>query len=370
MPAANTGDALEGPVEAVVDYSFGNFKYLLTSKPVRIDNHLQREVTEAPRANQLAIASMNVENLDGLDPQTKYDELASMVVDNLRSPDILAVEEIQDNDGAEPREVNNDETDATVTFQRFIAAIAAAGGPSYEYRQIDPEDETDGGETRGNIRVGFLYRTDRGVEFVDRGEADATTPNSVIATGKGVQLEYSPGRIDPTNEAFEDSRKPLAGEFLWKGRTVFAIANHFNSKGGDHPLFGRFQPPVRSSEVQRHKQATVVAEFVDEILAADPRAAVAVLGDLNDFQFSETLRILEEDAGLANLMETLPPNEQYSYVFEGNSQTLDQILVSHELLTPAPEYDSVHVNAEFSNQASDHDPQIARLVVRGTGDAK
>ena len=93
-----------------------------------------------------------------------------------------------------------------------------------------------------------------------------------------------------------------------------------------------------------------------------------MLGDLNDFQFSETLEILE-GAGLANLMETLPANEQYSYVFDGNSQVLDQILVSDELMTPAPEYDSVHVNAEFADQASDHDPQIARVVVRGTGNA-
>ena len=188
-----------------------------------------------------------------------------------------------------------------------------------------------------------------------------------MPTRKGVQLRYSPGRIlDPANEAFTNSRKPLAAEFLWKGRTVFAIANHFNSKGGDDPLGGRFQPPVESSTVQRHKQATVVASFVKDIVAADSRAAIAVLGDLNDFQFSRTLEILE-GAGLANLMKTLPAEEQYSYVFDGNSQVLDQILVSKELLTPGPEYDSVHVNAEFSDQASDHDPQIARVVVRGTG---
>ena len=56
-------------------------------------------------------------------------------------------------------------------------------------------------------------------------------------------------------------------------------------------------------------------------------------------------------------------------MFDGNSQVLDQILVSKELLTPKPEYDSVHVNAEFTDQASDHDPQIARVVVRGTGNA-
>jgi uncharacterized protein len=363
-PTANVGDTLGESVVAIADYGFGDYLYYPTSAPKVTPGNIQRESTELPRANQLAIASMNVENLDALDPQDKFDELASIVVDNLRRPDILGVEEMQDNDGA----TKPSPTDATETFNRFIAAIEAAGGPHYEFRQINPNVETDGGERPGNIRVGFLYRTDRGLEFVDRPGATADTANSVVQTRKGAALKYSPGRIDPTNPAFIDSRKPLAAEFLWRGRTVFAIANHFNSKGGDDPLGGRFQPPVESSTVQRHKQANVVAGFVEEILAADPRAAVAVLGDLNDFQFSETLEILE-GAGLANLMKTLPAEEQYSYVFDGNSQVLDQILVSEELLTPAPEYDSVHVNAEFADQASDHDPQIARMVVRGTDSA-
>ena len=365
VPDVNTGDAFDGPVEAVVDYAFGNYKYYPTATPDRIDNGLQREVTDAPRANQLAMASMNVENLDSLESEEKFQELASIVVDNLRSPDILAVEEIQDNDGA----ASPAPTNADATYRRFIAAIAEQGGPAYQFRQIDPNPGTDGGEPGGNIRVGFLYRTDRGLRFVDRPGATANTANSVVATRKGAALRYSPGRIDPTNTAFNSSRKPLAAEFEWKGRTVFAIANHFNSKGGDDPLFGRRQPPVQTTTVQRHQQAEVVGGFVEDILAADSRAAVAVLGDLNDFQFSETLEILE-DSGLVNLMETLPENEQYSYVFDGNSQVLDQILVSRELMTPAPEYDSVHVNAEFTDQASDHDPQVARVVVRGTNNAK
>jgi hypothetical protein len=29
------------------------------------------------------------------------------------------------------------------------------------------------------------------------------------------------------------------------------------------------------------------------------------------------------------------------------------------------EYDPVHVNSEFADQASDHDPQVARLDLRG-----
>jgi predicted extracellular nuclease len=150
-----------------------------------------------------------------------------------------------------------------------------------------------------------------------------------------------------------------------RGRTVFIIANHFNSKGGDQPLFGRFQPPIRSSEAQRHRQAQIVNDFVDALLAADPNANVIVLGDINDFEFSETVSILEGGV-LTSLMNTLPKPERYSYVFEGNSQVLDQILVSDNLLDVFPiQYDVVHVNAEFANQASDHDPQVARIDLRG-----
>ena len=72
------------------------------------------------------------------------------------------------------------------------------------------------------------------------------------------------------------------------------IGNHFNSKGGDDPTFGRFQEPRRSSEVQRHGQADVLNAFVKKILAIDPRSRVVALGDLNDFEFSETVHVLEQ----------------------------------------------------------------------------
>jgi uncharacterized protein len=354
-PLAHVRDRLDS-VNAVVHYSFGNFKYNVTSSPGVKSGGLKREVTQSPKKDELAFGSMNVENLDPADDMTA---LANILVTNMKAPDIVAIEEVQDNNGA----TNNGNTAADQTYAAFIAAVQAAGGPTYQFRQIDPVDGEDGGQPGGNIRVGFLFRTDRGVSFVDRPGGDATTPVAVVDTPGGVQLSISPGRVDPANPAWEDSRKPLAGEFTWKGRTVIAVANHFNSKGGDDPLFGRFQPPNRVTEVQRHQQATVVADFARDVLAADKNANLIVGGDLNDFEFSETLDILE-DGGLFNLMETLPVWERYSYVFEGNSQTLDQILVSKALKSGA-EYDSVHVNAEFHDQASDHDPQVARLEVTG-----
>ncbi|HKG22500.1 MAG TPA: endonuclease/exonuclease/phosphatase family protein, partial [Blastocatellia bacterium] len=273
--------------------------------------------------------------------------------------DIIAVEEIQDDNGA----INNGVVDAAATYAALIAAIQAAGGPAYQSRSINPVNNQDGGEPGGNIRTGFLFRTDRGLSFNDRPGGDATTAVSVVSTATGPQLSLSPGRIAPSNPAFNNSRKPLAGEFSFAGQKLFVIANHFNSKGGDQPLFGRFQPPARASEVQRNQQAQVVNDFVDSILSADPQASIVVLGDFNDFEFSTAMGTLKGGV-LHDLIETLPQGERYTYVFEGNSQALDHILVSSGLLARPFEYDVVHVNSEFATQVSDHDPQVVRL---GTG---
>ena len=357
-PDANVGDRFTTAAVGVLDYNFGNFELQLTAPLTRVDNGLEREVARPQRRGELAIATFNVENLSPVDPPEKFAELGGLIVDNLRAPDIVALEEIQDNDGP----ANTTVTDATLTLETLIAAIEAAGGPRYQFRQIDPVDDQDGGQPGGNIRVGFLFRTDRGLAFVDRPGGTPTTPNGVSGKNNKVQLVYSPGRIDPANPAWSASRKPLAAEFRYRGQTIFVIVNHFNSKGGDQPLFGRFQPPARPTEVQRHQQAQVVNDFVDQILAGFKNARIVVLGDINDFEFSRTVEILKGEV-LTNLMDTLPKPERYSYVFEGNSQVLDQVLVSRKLDKRSTSYDVVHVNAEFFDQASDHDPQVARFVL-------
>jgi uncharacterized protein len=360
-PTANVGDHFGGPAVGVLDYSFANFKLQITQALTRVDEGLVREVTRAPHGMEIAVATYNVENLDPSDGPAAFGRHADLIVNHLHSPDLIAIEEIQDNDGP----ANTTVTDASTTWNMLIAAITAVGGPTYSYRQIDPVDDQDGGEPGGNIRVGFLFRSDRELEFIDRPGGTSTEATSVVSHPSGPRLSFSPGRIDPTNSAFNNSRKPLAGEFRMRGKKVFVIVHHFNSKGGDDPLFGHLQPPTRISEVQRHAQAQVVNDFVDSILAADPHASVIVLGDVNDFEFSQTVSILEGGV-MSSLMNTLPKAERYSYVFEGNSQVLDQILASNNLRTSFEiDYDSVHVNSEFADQASDHDPQVARIDLRG-----
>jgi hypothetical protein len=363
-PSVNVGDGF-GSFTAVVDYSFGNFKFNATSPLTVINNGLAAESTAlvgGPSA--LTVASYNVENLAANNPPAKFAALAGQIVNNLHGPDLVALMEVQDNNGA----TDNGVVDANSTYNTLLAAIQAAGGPAYQVRSINPVNDQDGGEPGGNIRVAFLFNPAR-VSFVDRPGGTSTAAVSAVSGSNGPQLSFSPGRIEPANGAWNASRKPLVGEFLFNGRRLFVIANHFNSKGGDDPLFGHAQPPVRSSEVQRHQQAALVNGFVKSLLALDSNASVMVLGDLNDFQFSDTLTVLKDGGVLSDLLDALPASERYGYVFEGNSQVLDHILVSNSLAGFAnPVVDIVHANAEFAAQTSDHDPDIARLTLPQAGD--
>ncbi|WSC03220.1 lamin tail domain-containing protein [Streptomyces scopuliridis] len=357
-PAANVGDTLAGTTTGPLDYAnYGGYGLQATTLGTVKSGGLKPEVATKGKTDELSVATYNVENLDPTDPQAKFDRLAEGIVKNLATPDIVSLEEIQDNNGAK----DDGTVAADKTLAQFVAAIQAAGGPAYDWRSVDPTDKADGGEPGGNIRNVFLFNPKR-VGFVDRPGGDATTATKVVTTGKNgkdITLSVSPGRINPTSDAWKSSRKPLVGEFTFRGEQVFVIGNHFNSKGGDQPTHGAFQPPKLGSETQRLTQAKEVHDFVAGLLAKDKKAKVVVLGDLNDYQFSKPVTTLTQGKILTDLMDALPKNERYSYVYDGNSQTLDHILVSPAIKKPA--YDVVHINAEFADQASDHDPQVVRI---------
>ncbi|MFH9436871.1 endonuclease/exonuclease/phosphatase family protein [Streptomyces rochei] len=356
FPDANVGDTLAGTTAGPLDYNqYGGYTMVASEIGTLESGGLERESTRRQSDRELAVATYNVENLDPSDDT--FAAHAEAIVRNLASPDIVSLEEIQDDNGT----TDDGTVTAGATVGKLIDAIVAAGGPRYDWRGIDPVDGQDGGQPGGNIRQAFLFNPER-VSFTDRGAGDATTATQVTKVRGKAALTHSPGRVAPADAAWEDSRKPLAGEFVFRGRTVVVIANHFNSKGGDQGLTAQYQPPSRSSETQRHAQARVLNTFVKDILATQKNADVVALGDINDFEFSTTTRILEDDGALWSAVKSLPRSERYSYVYQGNSQVLDQILVSPSIRWGGRlSYDSVHVNAEFHDQISDHDPQVLRF---------
>ena len=359
-PHVQVGDSL-GDVTGVMSYGFGNYEVRFTEAFSPRPGPLKPETTRLkPGEGYLTIASFNVLNLDPNDRDGdtdvaggRFDAVASIIAGNLRSPDIVALQEVQDNDGSAKTRVKA----ADATLRLLVERIAALG--SVRYRFIDHPfigRSTSGGQPGGNIRVAFLYNPAR-VEPVPGSVATVTDP--------------AEQRTNPNNPFF-NGRLPLAASFRSRtqGRArVIVVNNHFNSKRGSAPLFGQVQPfagrqedpSVNGGVEQRRRQARAVRDFVARELAVRGNTHVVVLGDFNEFAFVSPLKILEER--LHNLTNDLPPNERYTYIFEGNAQTLDHILVS-PALRPSAELDIVHVNAEFAEtaaRASDHDPIVVRL---------
>jgi predicted extracellular nuclease len=362
FPQVNTGDRL-GNITGVVGYGFGNYEIVATENFTSNiqPGGLQPEVsTIAKGSGKLTVASYNVLNLDPneADGDTdiangRFAAIAQQIVTNLNAPDIIGLQEIQDNSGS----ANDGVTSASATLQTLINAIAAAGGPTYAF--VDNTfigNNLNGGQPGGNIRTAFLY-----------------DPSRVTLVNGSVQTIGS----QTAGGAFADGRLPLVATFGFSGQEVTVVNNHFSSKGGSAPILGTAQPfearqedtTVNGSLDQRQAQSLTVQGFVNNLQGSNPNAKVVVLGDLNEFEFVSPVKDLTTNSGLNNLTETLPENERYSYIFQGNSQSLDHILVSNSLKDGAT-LDVVHVNAEFAEtnqRASDHDPSLVGLTLGNPG---
>ncbi|WP_118857540.1 Calx-beta domain-containing protein [Sphingomonas mesophila] len=327
----SVGDQLPTLI-GVINYSFAHYELLMTEVPTGTVNvTLQPETAVfAGDANFMTFATLNVENLDPSD--NKYDDIAIDIVTHLRSPDVIAIQEMQDNNGA----VDDSVVSAEQNAQNLIDAIFDLSGILYAYADIAPADDSSGGEPGGNIRNGYLYRVDR-VELV---EGSLTTIP------------------DPS---FDGARAPLVATWSFQGTEVTTVNVHFTSRLGSESLWGADQPPENGGDSRREAQGDAVGDWINDQLATDPAFNAVVLGDFNAFYFEDSLTQM---TGLVNLQATLLPEaERYSYVFEGNAQLLDNIYVTEGLLDGAA-VDGVHINAYFGSAAtSDHDPQVARLLL-------
>ncbi|WP_246863056.1 endonuclease [Dolichospermum sp. UHCC 0315A] len=295
---------------------------------------------------RLTIGSFNVENLDPSD-NLRFKQIAKIIVNDLNAPDILALIEVQDDNG----KIDDTVTTANLTYKTLTTAIKTEGGPVYQFSDISPVDDLDGGEPGGNIRVGYIYNPAK-VSLAQGQSGGSQDAVEVILKNGSVSLSRNPSRIQPNSPAFENSRKPLAGEFVVGNKKVFIIANHFVSKSNNN-----------NKESQRIQQAQIVEDFVSQILAKDSQSNIVVVGDLNDGPNSTTLRTLT-DRTLVNLpVKLLPPDDAYSYIFQGRKQLIDYILVNQQLAQTNPRIRIAHVNANQprNSRASDHDPLVATI---------
>ncbi|WP_026313730.1 endonuclease/exonuclease/phosphatase family protein [Actinomadura flavalba] len=357
LPAMNVGDRLPGANDGVLDYGRGDFRLLLTAAPRRQDGGLPRETARAQRPGELAIATLDLAGLHPDTPAERLLVLARDIAEGLAAPDLITIAGLQDNSGP----ADDGTTEADQSAAELITAISAVGGPAYDWRSIAPRDNADGGETGANPRLGFLFRTDRGLTFVDRPGA-ANAPVRAVPAGGGVRLSHSPGRVAPADPAWRETRKPVAGELTWRGRPLIVVAGQwYPAITDDQPAFGRHQPPARPSTARRDEQARVLAGFVNSVRAADRNAAVIVAGDLNEPGDGGPVKRLTGETGLRDLTGEVPEPRRYTSVAGGHARALDHILVSPPLAARRHETDIVHRTAEFADRAGERDPALVRI---------
>ncbi len=373
LPSADVGDRLPGPVDGVLDYTVAGFVLLPTSTPARTDGGVKPQAAPPAGRDELSVGALNLENLSPDTPSDQVGDLAGDLVDGLGSPDLVTVTGVEDNSGA----FDDGTVAADQTVAELITAISAAGGPAYEWRSIAPHDNADGGEHGGNGRLGFLFRTDRGLAFSDRpsrssdlgapGVPDlAVAPTRVRPDGRGgARLTLSPGRVAPADPAWTETRKPLAGELTWRGRRLIVIANHWYGRTSADPIaYGRRQPFDRPSETRREAQARSLAAFVRTLRRTAPDANVIVTGNLGTGDGSAALRALTAPGvGLRDLASGLAPQDRYTADSGGVAEDLDHILISPALAKRPHRYQIVHRASEFADRAGAHDPSVVRITL-------
>ena len=320
--AIQTGDTVANVVGPLA-YTYDNYKIEPLSTP-SITSVYQPLPTMAPAgANEFSIVTFNVENLfDFSDPHPsdpprptvaayKLDltKMADTIL-ALGAPTIIGLQEVETLDILEDLA----EHDLIADFAYAPVLI-------------------EGTDSRG-IDVAYLVRGDR-------------------ATIEGAASYPAPEGLT--------SRPPLLITVTLHldvgGETVHVLNNHFTSmSGGEAP-----------TEPRRTAQADWNVTLLQRILAQDPQAHVAVLGDLNSFYESRPLDQLRQ-ASLRHVYEFTAPHRPYTYVYQGESETLDHILLTPSLYTHLTYVDAWHINADYpppipddpsARRGSDHDPLIA-----------
>ncbi|WP_286831640.1 MULTISPECIES: endonuclease/exonuclease/phosphatase family protein [Kordiimonas] len=269
-------------------------------------------------AEHLTAASYNiagVANFGTGELANNATEVAGHIVTNMLAPDIIGLQEVSNAHTVEQ-------------LDAIVDAIAAAGGPEYGYVYEEVTQAGSGGVTA--IASAILYRVDR-VDYVE-GSADLLT-----------EVDY--GSSFP--------RFPLKADFTFNGEVFTIIDVHLKSgsKGTD--------PDTNDDAADRLVQADQLNTLLDELLDANADANILVLGDFNDIKRTEPMVELQDDE-VWNIVGESAPGDDTTTRY---GDVIDHIMLSDSLQASA-QIDYVHVNADFGQPASDHDPVITRILVR------
>jgi predicted extracellular nuclease len=374
-----------------LDYGFRRYTILPEATPAVADTGEVVTAARLPGDDEFTVASYNLERFfdSTNDPAigepvltptafaNRLNKASLGIRDELHTPDVLALMEVEN----------------LSTLQQLAGKIdsdAVAGGdadPQYAAYLVEGNDV-------GGIDVGFLVKT-----------ADVVAGTPRVEVVDVTQFGKDTTWIDPSDgqPSLLNDRPPLllrAIVHYADGRSfpVSVLAVHQRSLNGisDETVSGSTTAGDRVRR-KRQAQAEYLANLIQARQAADPTEHLVVAGDFNAFDFNDGyvdpmgvvtgLPTPDDqtvvpgdgvdlvDPDLLNLHYLPEANKRYSYVFDGQAQSLDHILVNQALGTDVADIDLDHarMNADFPetnrndanspSRLSDHDPAIAYFSV-------
>jgi hypothetical protein len=392
-PALNVGaGAVVTNLIGPLDYTFRT--YSINPEPASPPSAAGGPTPSAvsvPTAGELTVASYNLERFFDTvnDPgigepvltaaafDARLAKASLGIRDYLLAPDILGIVEVEN----------------LTTLQALAARISfdavAASQPDPEYVAYLSE-----GNDVGGIDVGFLVKN-----AAVYGATPRVSVISVTQEGAG-SLFVNP---DSSTELLNDRPSlVLEAEVNHPNGSVFPITvvvNHLRSLNNSaDPNSGSSGWATAGERVRakRQAQAEELANLVQTLQTADPSQPIVLVGDFNAFEFNDglgdSMGVIEGtpspdnetavpgdgvdlvNPDLVNLSTTAPASERYSFIFDGNAQSLDHIVVNDDLIanTTARREEHPRINADFPEVArngadalrlADHDPIVAFFTV-------
>lgn len=335
-------------ITGVVTYRFGYY-YILPRNIAdigviqrgEISTDLLASTSTTPPAyvNQQALTplatphiSIITQNMYNMTIKPNEQRMAKYARENLLSPEIIFMQEIQDDSGLTNNGVvtSNFNLDYLINLLNDPTYNVPPYNRNYAYVYIPPDNNQDGGAFAGNIRVVILYDT------------------LTMSIQNYYRIGLSTSTPAPSSTTFQNSRKPLYVNIKHNAtnQIYHLIGIHANSKSGDTSLWGSVQPPNEVSEAQRVDQFTYVKNWITSNLN-NSVDNIIVAGDCNDYEWSQSVEVLDNNTPsrfMKNLVNDVNYSERYSFYFNGTYQVLDNMFISPSLYNKITSVFNTNVN--------------------------
>lgn len=369
---------LRGPL----DYSYRRYTILPDAQPGVLSTGMTATAVQNAGVDEITVASFNILRFfddvkQGGEP--KFDTAAyqmrlvkiSLAIRNyLKLPDIIGFQEVE----------------SLTVLQAIAEKIRTDLGAADSVYQAFLIPGTD------IINVGFLVK----VVPVSSGGPARISGASVMQVGADERLVNPDSTTDVLNDRppliltcqvnFADGRTPLPLTAIVVHQRSFIDIDNPEDGANDWPTSGD------RTRAKRKQQSESLAAVVQ----ARQAGPLVLLGDFNAYEFNDGYvdvlgTVLGSPVGdnqtvvsgdgvdlvnpdLDNLFDTAPASERYSYVEEGNAQSIDHIAINAALAAriTVPRVERPRIDADFPEVAystpgtvvrvSDHDPVVAFLT--------